>query len=63
MSAWYLMVSVSNFAPEAPLLVRTRGRGRGTVAEMQGTLWAEPWAVAVVNGPEKLHGYSGVNQH
>lgn len=27
MSAWYLMVIVSNFAPEAPLLVRTREEG------------------------------------
>lgn len=56
------MVIVSNFAPEVPLPVRMRGRGRGTVEEMQGTLWAEPWAVAVVKGPEKLHGYSEVNQ-
>lgn len=29
---------------------------------MQATLRAGTWAVAVVKGPEKLHGYSGVSQ-
>lgn len=49
----YLMGVLSSFAAEVPLPVRMGRRGRGTIEEMQGTLWAEPWTVAVVKGPEK----------